>query len=112
MISPKQMASFISEQVYAVRHYAGSHTQGAPVGRFGLAWAPRNTGLPNAQFQSDTAMLLRRLASAVHESYANGGGSPMGACGPPGGHEWCGATVDGAAFSELWSPFSSWEYGA
>lgn len=110
-LSAEQMASFISEQVYAVRHYAGSHTRGAPTGRFGIAWAPRNNGLPNAQFQSDTAMLLRRLASAVHESYANGAGSPMGACGPPGGHEWCGATVDGAAFSDLWNPFSSWEYG-
>ena len=94
------MESFISEQIFAVRHYAGSHPQGAPSGRFGAAWAPQ----PQPPV-SDTVLLRERTASALHYAYDQGGSSQTGACGPPGEHDWCQGELPGAAFVEGWSTF-------
>jgi hypothetical protein len=70
MIPLEQMLHLISEQVYAVRHYAGSHPHGAPAGRLGFSWQPTNNfQLPPA----DGWPRGRRrgtIASAIH--YATG----------------------------------------
>src|SRR2546423_8051403 len=47
------MLMFVSEQVYAVRHYAGSHPQGPPGGRVGFSWQPTNNfKLPTAEWEA------------------------------------------------------------
>jgi hypothetical protein len=100
------MRHYLSEQVHAIRHDAGTHPADGPEGRFGFAWAQQNLGLPAPAFVAATAGLQQRLASALAESYAQGGSSQMGACGPPGDHVWCEGVVEGAAFNEGWSVFS------
>ena len=109
MIDVDAMQSFVSEQVYANRDFAGSHPSLAPQGRIGFAYVQKNTvGMPTVDFNAQTALVLQRLASAIHESYEQGGGSPMGACGPPGEHVWCNGSVDGATFNDVWGQFTSW----
>jgi hypothetical protein len=108
-----QMKRFISEQTFAVKHFAQSRPHEAPEARFALAWAPNTqcgTSLctPSSVFAQRTAGILDRLASAIRESYEQGGGSQEGACGPPGDHSWCDADVAGATFNPLWSAFPEW----
>jgi len=103
------MQHFVSEQVHAMRHDAGTHPAEGPSGRLGFAWAPENVLDPDPQFASKTASLQRRIASALAHAYAQGASSQQGACGPPGDHVWCEGTFDGAAFNEAWSVFSTWD---
>lgn len=112
------MRHFVSEQVHAVRLYAGAHTQGAPAGRLGFSWEPVNrqsADQPNGdpwtpEFRSDVGALAARIAAAVHYAYRQGGASPVGACGPPDSTEyWCDGSVPGAAFTESWTGFASWD---
>ena len=108
-ITQEQMNDFVSEEIFSVRHYVGSHPQTVPQGFFGTAWAPRNLdGLPRAVFADQARAILARLASALHHSYEQGGSSQEGACGPPGDHEWCDGDVDGAAFNDAWKIFAEW----
>jgi hypothetical protein len=97
------MQSFFSEQVFAVRHFAGANPQGAPGGRFSSVWAPA----PQPPV-ADTALLLARTASALHFAYAQGGSSQEGACGPLGDHVWCNGELEGAAFVESWGAMFPW----
>ena len=103
------MRHFLSEQVYAIRHDAGTRPAEGPSGRLGFAWAPENVLDPDPAFAEKTAGLQARLASALANAYAQGGGSQRGACGPPGDHDWCEGAFEGAAFNDGWSAFSSWE---
>ena len=109
-ISDLQMEQFVSEETFAIRHYAGSHPHSAPEGRYGSAWAPNNLdgAYDPTTFARLTQGILDRQASALHQSYEQGGGSQEGACGPPGEHIWCDGDVAGAAFTELWGTFGSW----
>jgi hypothetical protein len=102
------MRHFLSEQVHAIRHDAGTHPAEGPSGRVGFAWAPENVP-SEPDFPAKTAGLQQRLASAFANAYAQGGSSQMGACGLPDDHVWCEGAVEGAAFNEGWSAFSSWE---
>lgn len=111
MIPLEEMLNFVSEQVYAVRHYAGSHPQGAPAGRLGFSWQPvNNLGLPGPEFTAAKEAIEARIASAIHYAYREGGASPEGACSPPGsGEDWCrGGEVAGAGFDARWEMFESW----
>jgi len=101
------MRHFLSEQVLAIRHDAGTNPAEGPEGRLGFAWAPEARG--ETDFAVKTAGLQARLASALADAYAQGGSSPRGACGPPGEHDWCEGAYDGAAFNEGWGAFSTWE---
>lgn len=101
------MQHFVSEQVHAIRHDAGTHPADGPEGRLGFAWAPQPLG--ETDFAAKTAAIQRRLASAFANAYAQGGSSQMGACGPPGDHVWCEGAYDGAAFNDGWSSFWSWD---
>jgi hypothetical protein len=108
-ISQTQMNDFVSEEIFSVRHYVGDHPQTIPQGFFGTAWAPRNLdNLTKQEFAAQTSTILERLASALHNSYAQGGSSQEGACGPPGDHVWCDEEVPGAAFNDAWSTFAEW----
>jgi hypothetical protein len=109
------MLHFVSEQVYGVRHYAGSHPQGAPAGRLGFSWQPTNNfDLPPAEWLAAREAVAARIAGAIHYAYRQGGASPEGACSPPGsGEDWCsGGDVFGAAFTDAWTTFESWGAGA
>lgn len=105
-VSPETMQAFVSEQVYANHQFAQSHPQLAPDGRLGFAYIQRK--LPTetqTDFNNETATILQRLAAAITLSYAQGGGSPVGAC--EGG--WCdGYPIDGAAFNDGWQTFTDW----
>ena len=101
------MRHFLSEQVHAIRHDAGTHPADGPSGRLGFAWAPENVPT-EPDFPAKTAGLQQRLASAFANAYAQGGGSQRGACGEPGDHDWCEGVIDGAAFNEAWAAFSTW----
>jgi hypothetical protein len=107
------MQRFVSEQTFAVKHFAQSRPQAAPAERIAFAWAPNTqcgTDLcnPASVFRQRTAGILERLASAIRESYEQGGGSQEGACGPPGDHTWCTADIPEAVFNPLWSTFPEW----
>jgi hypothetical protein len=107
LLSAQTMSQFVSTQVYAIRHYANAHPQGAPQGRIGFGWAPL-IGTPG--YSEDGRNMIRsRLASAIHEAYEEGGNSQMGACGPPGDHVWCAGQVEGAFLNDAWGIFSSWD---
>jgi hypothetical protein len=105
------MLHFVSEQVYAVRHYAGSRPHGAPAGRIGFTWQPTNNlGLPAAEWLAARRAIAARIAAAIRYAYREGGASPAGACTPPDTEEdWCqGADVPGAAFTDTWEIFEHW----
>lgn len=110
MLDGDGMKRFVSAQAEANRLFAGQHPQLAPDGRVGFAWAPRNVTdpLPPADFTAQSSDLLDRLAAAIHDSYAEGGRSPVGACAPGSGEDWCGYDLPGAAFTDAWSIFGSW----
>jgi hypothetical protein len=108
-ITQAQMNNFVSEELFSVRHYVGSNPQTIPQGFVGTAWAPRNlTGLTAPEFAAQTRAILERLASALHQSYEQGGSSQEGACGPPGEHIWCDEEVEGAVFNDAWKAFAEW----
>jgi hypothetical protein len=112
LIPLEEMLNFVSEQVYAVRHYAGSHPHSAPAGRLGFSWQPTNNfNLPPAEWTAAKAAIAARIASAIHYAYREGGASPEGACSPPGsGEDWCrGGDVAGATFDARWQMFESWD---
>lgn len=54
-------------------------------------------------------MIRARLASAIHEAPEEGGNSQMGACGPPGEHDWCAGEVEGASLADAWKIFAGWD---
>jgi hypothetical protein len=117
IVDARTMQEFVSEQIYAARHYAGAHTQGAPSGRVGFSFEPVNrqtadqvSGDPwTPQFRAEVGQLVTRIATAVRDSYGQGGSSPVGACVVPGtAEDWCTGTVPGAAFTEAWADFGSW----
>jgi hypothetical protein len=108
-ISQEQMNDFVSEEIFSVRHYVGSHPQTIPEGFFGTAWAPlKPADMTNSDFAAQTGLILERLASALHYGYANGGGTEEGACGAPGDHSWCDQDVAGALFNDAWKQFAVW----
>jgi hypothetical protein len=118
IVSAETMKHFVSEQVHAIRHYAGSHPQGAPAGRLGFSWQPCNRlsaaepgcGPVNRPFAQMLDEISARIAQSIHFAYRQGGASPIGACAPPASPErWCDGEVPGAAFTDAWRAFETWE---
>jgi hypothetical protein len=105
-VTAELMESYVSEQVYATRHYAGAHPNGAPDGRMGFAWAPRVVPPAKTIDTAATQLVLDRIAGALGDSYAQGGSSQTGACGTSGDHDWCEGELAGAGFVDGWSSFS------
>ena len=97
------MEDFVSGQVYADRTFAVATS--ATTDRIGFAWSPSNTlGLTTADFNTQTAAVLDRIAAAIHDSAAPVSDPGAAACAPA----WCSSVVDGAAFTSAWQPFASW----
>jgi hypothetical protein len=117
IVDAETMQHFVSEQVYAARHYSGAHPRGAPAGRLGFSWQPCNRSSatdPNCvavtvAFGMALDAITARIAESIHYAYRQGGASPAGACGPPGsGLGWCRGEVPGAQFTDSWQIFESW----
>ena len=109
MIPAVQMEDYVSAQVYALRHF--SALDGQPGDHWGFAWAPRNaSGMPAADFTSQTGEIIDRLAAAIHDSGQplDAGDPGNGACGPPGQNLWCRSEIAGAWFNDAWKTFSYW----
>jgi len=116
LVSGEQMAHFVSEELYAIRHQAGSSPHGAPAGRLGLSWDPQRLnpdGTPimdQATFAAGNTLLRARIAEAIRFAYRQGGASPVGACHVPSTEaSWCDMQREGAEFVDYWSGFGSWE---
>lgn len=107
-MSAEQMQHFVSTQAFSIRHYAGSHPQSAPHDRIGFAYAP-NPAAAGPALTAGTGLILDRLAASLREAYDRGGGSQMGACGPPGDHSWCDSEREGAVFNAAWQLLQSWD---
>jgi hypothetical protein len=110
-VDAERMMHFVSEEVYAIGHYASSHPRGAPAGRLGFSWDPINRfGFPAPEFEQQIAALRERIALAIRYAYGQGAASAVGACSPPGsGEDWCQASRPGAQFTEVWEIFQSWD---
>ena len=107
-ITVEQMQHFVSTQAFSIRHYAGSHPQLAPSERIGCAYAP-NPAAAGPALTAGTGLILDRLGSSLHHAYDRGGGSPVGACGPPGEHDWCESEREDAVFNTAWQLLQSWD---
>jgi hypothetical protein len=107
-ISVEQMQHLVSTETFAVRHYAGSHPHLAPADRIGFAYAP-NPAASGPTLTAGTGLILDRLASSLRYAYDRGGGSQMGACGPPGEHDWCESERADAIFNAAWRLLQSWD---
>ena len=89
------MQSFIAEQTYAMRVAREAE-------RLGYAFSPRS----GASTATELTTLANRVALAIRDSAAD----PLGACGSSG--EWCGATIEGAQFTDAWKTFANTLEGA
>ncbi|HZO62053.1 MAG TPA: hypothetical protein VFB35_03650 [Gaiellaceae bacterium] len=99
-----QMESFVSNEVYALRSF--SVAGGQPQDHWGFAWAPRNPpGLPRADFVSQSAAILDRLAAAIRDSAALSNPSDPGIEACTGS---CTGDQPGASFTEVWKSFRTW----
>lgn len=105
------MLSFVSEQVYAMRRYAGNHPKGAPKGRLGFSWQPTNNfNLPAGEWDQAKRAIASRIGAAIRDAYRPGLASANGACMPPRmSVDWCrGADIQGATFTDSWRTFERW----
>jgi hypothetical protein len=109
-----QMRQFVSEQVYAIRRYAGAHRGRAPGGRIGFSWQPCNRSTatepdcrpPDPEFSRSVDLLAARIAEAIRFAYGEGSATPSAACTPAGSTTgWCQGSLPGARFTEAWRNF-------
>ena len=109
-----RMRQFVSEQVYAMRDYAGAHRYRAPAGRLGFSWQPCNRLSAtepdcrpvDARFDQSLTLITARIAEAIRYAYGDGHSTADGACRPPGeAVDWCQGSLPGAAFTSAWDRF-------
>ena len=107
MVPSEQMAAYLSAQVNALRYFSATSAQ--PLDHWGFAWAPRNTtGIPNADFATQTGQLLDRLAMAVRDSgdVVEPENPGSGACGA--GEALCAVDIPDARHNAAWRSFRAW----
>ena len=107
MVPYEQMAAYLSAQVNALRYFSATSAQSRD--HWGFAWAPRNTtGLSQADFASQTGVLLDRLAAAIRDSgeVVDPENPGSGACGP--GETLCALDLADARHNEAWRSFRAW----
>lgn len=118
IVPAETMVHFVSEQVFAIRHYAGWHRHEAPAGRIGFSWQPCNRKTAeqagcdpvDATFVAELDAISARLAESIRYAYGPGNASAAAACGPPkSGVDWCRGEVPGAAFTDAWRDFGRWD---
>ena len=109
MVPVDLMESFVSAQVYAMRHFSAANAE--PQDHWGFAWAPRNgTALAAADFATQSGAILDRLAAAIRDSADAVDPEDPGsaACAPSGQIQWCVGDVDGARLNPAWQSFRTW----
>ena len=115
ILNDVQMRQFVSEQVYAMRRYAGAHGRRAPAGRIGFSWQPCNrltAAEPDCRasdpaFRASLDLIATRVAEAIRFAYGEGNTSAVDACGPTGTRvNWCRGRVKGAKFTDAWDKFT------
>jgi hypothetical protein len=107
-----QMRQFVSEQVYAMRRYAGAHGRKAPAGRLGFSWQPCNRSAasepecrpPDDAFRLSVDAVAARIAESVRGAYGEGRANARAAC-VYGRTDWCRGRVPGARFTGVWNDF-------
>ena len=118
IVSAETMQHFVSEQVYAIRHYAGRHRHDPFAGRIALSWQPCNRKTAeqvscdavDATFNAELDAIVARIAESIRYAYGEGGASAGAACGPPkSGVDWCQGEVPGAVFTDAWRDFGRWD---
>jgi hypothetical protein len=97
------MESFVSEQVYALRSFSAVSAQ--PEDHWGFAWAPRNPGLANADYVSQSRAILDRLAAAIRDSGQETNTVDPGIEACTGS---CTGQLAGATFTQVWKSFRTW----
>lgn len=108
MVPAAQMASYVSAEVYALRHF--SSAMGQATDHWGFAWAPRNgSGLSASEFAAQTGQILDRLAAAIDDSGQTVDPEDPGsaACGLPN-QNLCVGDVAGARLNAAWQTFRAW----
>jgi hypothetical protein len=114
ILNDVQMRRFVSEQVYAVRRYAGEHGRRAPAGRVGFSWQPCNRLTAtdpdcrpsDAEFKLSLDLIAARIAESIRGAYGEGRTTAFDACAsPPGGVDWCRGRRAGARFTNVWDSF-------
>ncbi len=109
MVSAAELEDYVSAQVYALRHFSALNGQAGD--HWGFAWAPRNaTGMPAAEFTSQTGEIIDRLAAAIRDSGQplDPGDPGVGSCGPLGQNLWCRSEIAGAWLNDGWKTFTYW----
>lgn len=101
---------YVTEELYAIRRYAGRRPNRAPQGRLGFTWQPTNNlRLPNAAFLAGQDAIVTRIAAALVDGYGYGG-TARAMCEPPGTDEnWCDRGREGSTFTEQWKIFRYWD---
>ena len=111
IVSDVQMRQFVSEQVYAMRRYAGTHGRRAPAGRLGFSWQPCNRlsaaepdcRPPDPAFRNSLDLIAGRMADAIRFAYGEGSTSAADACvRPRTSADWCRGQLRGATFTGVW----------
>ena len=90
------MQHYVSTQLYALRHVRS--TSGPA--NAGFAWSPKNLS-GAADFATQSATLLERLAAAIRDSAYD----PAAACAGV----WCGGDVEGGWLNTGWQSFRTWQ---
>jgi hypothetical protein len=109
MITPEQMAAYVSAQINAMRHFSAASGQARD--HWGFAWSPRNaTGVSERDFPAQTGSVIDRMAAAIRDSgeVVEPENPGSGACGPPGQDALCAADVPGAQHNDAWRSFRGW----
>jgi hypothetical protein len=106
MVPFDQMAAYVAAQVDAMRSF--SIASGQEGDHWGFAWAPSNTtGLPNADFVSQTGQILDRMGAAIRDSSGASAETPItGACGAD--ESQCAIDLAGAGHNGAWRSFRAW----
>ena len=109
MVSPEQMAGYVSAQVYALRYF--SATTGQAQDHWGFAWAPRNaSGASTSDFTSKTGLVLDRLGAAdprLRRDRRSRGSGKRGVW-TAGQNVWCVGDLEGARLNAAWKSFRVW----
>lgn len=108
-----QMRQFVSEQVYAMRHYAGAHGRKAPSGRLGFSWQPCNRKsasetecrAADEPFRQSLDHIADRMAESIRRAYGARRTSARDACVSSEGIDWCRGRLPGARFTQAWNDF-------
>jgi len=95
-------AAYVSAQIWALR----SQQAPRPSQMWGFAWNPANVSPAIPDIVAKSAVILERLAAAIHDTDAPTAEPGVAACGPE--LAWCAGDLDGSTFNLAWHVFNTW----